>query len=652
MKNVYLVQAGEKSLVNNTIAYLPYAAGTIAAKAWGNQLIRDSFNLDRIVFLREPVERLVESLDDPYLVGFSSYLWNHEYNKTVAKSIKERYPACLTVFGGHNISGDSSVLMENSAVDILIHGEGEEVFERLLCALLTGESLDSVPNISYRTDGLTPVQTIRMPMTGSDYPSPYSAGVFDRILASHPEVKFHGTLETNRGCSNSCAFCDWGTHKAGVKMFPIERVKQDIAWLSEHRIEYVWGTDANFGQFERDNLIADWLIEAKASNGYPKSFRANYAKFNNRNVFELARRFSQADLSKSTTISLQSLSGEVLKNIHRSNMTLDHFSEVIKLYREAGIPTYSEMILALPGETYDSFTNGIGRLLDSGQHAVIEVYDCVLLPNSTLAEKDYIGQHQIKTIRVPFFQYHSEEADDCVTEYTDIVVSTSTLPPEDWVRCKLFSTAVQSMHCLGLLRCFALYLRHEKGIPYSSFYSSLVQWYLEHGGTLCGRLFIRIHDQLKAMITDNQVPYFYERQFGDVRWPLDEGVFLSCVADLNRFYRETSRYLKAFDIHEDLFNQLLAYQKGVIRLPGSSQQRIVQQYDFYGYMLHAMNNQAKPLKKVKNTLALTLPPGSAAMADYAREIVWYGRRLGLTMITNDSGLFNIQYDKAFEMPLP
>ena len=30
LKNVYLVQAGEKSLVNNTIAYLPYAAGTIA----------------------------------------------------------------------------------------------------------------------------------------------------------------------------------------------------------------------------------------------------------------------------------------------------------------------------------------------------------------------------------------------------------------------------------------------------------------------------------------------------------------------------------------------------------------------------------------------------------------------------------------------
>jgi radical SAM superfamily enzyme YgiQ (UPF0313 family) len=642
LKNIYLIQASEKSLVNNTIAYLPYAVGTIAANAWSNKLVQNSFNLDRIVFLREPLEQLVDSLNKPFLVGFSSYVWNHEYNKAVAEEIKRRFPGCLIVFGGHNIPADTSILEENSFIDILIHGEGEEVFEELLCALASGGQFLDIPNISYRGDGSEPVQTKRMKLTGFDYPSPYSTGIFDQMIKSYPEIKFHGTLETNRGCSNHCAFCDWGTHKAGVKMFPMERIRQDIAWLSENKIEYVWGTDANFGQFDRDNQIADWIIQAKAGNGYPKSFRANYAKYNNRNVFELAKRFSDTELSKSTTISLQTLSGEALNNVGRSNMTLEHFSEVINLYRSAGIPTYSEMILALPGETYDSFTNGIGRLLDSGQHAMIEVYDCVLLANSALAEKDYISKHEIKTIRVPFFQYHCEAADDDVTEYSDIVVSTNTLSEEDWVRCKLFAFAVQSMHCLGLLRCFSIYLRNEKKVSYSDFYSGLVLWYLEHEETLGCKLFSKIREQLNAMIAEKQVPCFYDKRFGDVRWPLDEGIFLSCISDLDHFYGETAVYLKTFNINDNIFRELLTYQRSVICIPGNKTRQITQNYDFYSYILHAMNNAAKPLQKIKNTLALTSTCDYNDLAAYAREIVWYGRRLGLTIITNDNSRFMLE----------
>ncbi len=643
MKNIYLIQAGEKSLVNSKIAYLPYAVGTIAAKAWSNKLIMNSCNLDRIVFLREPVELLVGSLDNPFLVGFSSYIWNHEYNKSAAKKIKSRFPGCLIVFGGHNIPSDASMLEENGFIDILIHGEGEEVFEKLLCVLMSGRSLCNVPNISYRSDDLKPAQTNRMRMMGFDYPSPYSTGIFDRIIKAYPEIQFHGTLETNRGCSNSCAFCDWGTHKAGVKMFPMERIEKDIAWLSKNRIEYVWGTDANFGQFDRDNQIADWIIQAKARNGYPKSFRANYAKYNNQNVFALAKRFSDADLSKSTTISLQTLSGEALKNVGRSNMTLEHFSEVINLYRLAGIPTYSEMILALPGETYDSFTCGIGSLLDAGQHAVIEVYDCVLLANSALAEKDYINKHEIKTIHVPFYQYHCEAGNNDVTEYSDIVISTKTLSPEDWVKCKLFSLAVQSMHCLGLLRYFSIYLRNEKDIPYSDFYISLVQWYLDHEETLGYMIFSKIYKQLQTMISERIVPYFYDKQFGDVRWPLDEGIFLNCISDMNRFYEETSVFLKSFRVEDDIFEELLTYQRSVICVPDNKNQQIAQNYNLHGYMLNAMNNAVKPLEQVQNTLTLMPLRDYTDIAVYAREVVWYGRRLGHTIITNDSRSYKIDF---------
>jgi putative methyltransferase len=317
----------------------------------------------------------------------------------------------------------------------------------------------------------------------------------------------------------------------------MDRIQNDLNWLSANKVDYVWITDANFGQFDRDDQIADWIIDKKRQSGHPCSVRANYAKSNNKHVFELAKRFSESDLSKSTTISLQSLSDEALRNVGRHNMHIEHFSALMSLYRTAGIPTYSEMILALPGETFKSFVEGIGKLLDAGQHSMIEVYDCVMLPNSVLAQKEYIKKHGISTVRLEFFQYHSEAATDDITEYADIVISTNTLSAEDWVECKLFSFAVQSLHCMGLLRAVAVYLHNERQVEYTAFYTRLVQWFLDNPETLGGFFFSDIREQLYKMISERHSPQYYDIDFGDVRWPLDEGAFLFFTKDLQRFLR-------------------------------------------------------------------------------------------------------------------
>lgn len=149
-KNIYLVQVGDRFSAHNKSAYLPYAAGVIAAQAWSNPKVNAAFSLKRIIFLRETPEELIETLDEPFLVGFSCYLWNFEYNKAVARKVKDKYPECLILFGGHQITSDTSLLESNPFIDILIHGEGEEVFEKLLVALSENAEIDRVPNIIYR----------------------------------------------------------------------------------------------------------------------------------------------------------------------------------------------------------------------------------------------------------------------------------------------------------------------------------------------------------------------------------------------------------------------------------------------------------------------------------------------------------------------
>ena len=59
------------------------------------------------------------------------------------------------------------------------------------------------------------------------------------------------------------------------------------------------------------------------------------------------------------------------------------------------IPVYAEMITGLPGETYESWINGLGYLLDSNINNQIFVYQAEVYPNTELNEEAYKKKHKI-----------------------------------------------------------------------------------------------------------------------------------------------------------------------------------------------------------------------------------------------------------------
>ena len=101
-------------------------------------------------------------------------------------------------------------------------------------------------------------------------------------------------------------------------------------------------------------------------------------------MFQICNTLNSVGMDRGATISYQTLSPAALKNIGRENLTLDHFSELLHKYNEAGVATYSELILGFPGETYESFCRGICTLLEQGQHSSLFVYLCELLPNAVM----------------------------------------------------------------------------------------------------------------------------------------------------------------------------------------------------------------------------------------------------------------------------
>jgi len=194
------------------------------------------------------------------------------------------------------------------------------------------------------------------------------------------------------------------------------------------------------------------LVETKKLFSFPQEFRACYAKNSNDRVFEIAKMLNEAQMSKGVTLSFQSMDAHTQETIRRKNIKLDHFRETLQRYRQAGIVTYTELIIGLPGETLESFRDGINTLLNAGQHDGINMYLCQTLPNSEMNDVAYRAAHEIVDRRSPLLLQHSSPAVDPHQEYNDIVLGTSTMDAERFCETYKFAWAVQTFHCLGLAR--------------------------------------------------------------------------------------------------------------------------------------------------------------------------------------------------------
>lgn len=624
----YLVQIG---VSYSSPVFLPYSVGCIAAYLKRDEEITAHYDIPDIIVMREKIDDILKRFDNPSYVAFSCFTWNLEYNKTLAIRLKEKFPDVKIIFGGHSVPNDSGFLDEYEFIDILMHNEGEETTALFLKAMKNGESLSTVPNISFRTDNGNVTTEFRHPCDLSSYPSPYIDGIFDNIMKENPDKEFHATLETNRGCPYGCSYCEWCFTKK-IRPFPIEKIKSEIEWIAKNKIKYCYCADANFGIMERDVDIAAYVIEQKKKYGYPDVFKPCYAKESDETVFKAGYLLNKNHADKGVTLAYQSLDEKTLANIGRKNLTLEHFADLDARYNEAGIPTYTELILGLPGETYESFCKGMCRLLDSGQNNSMTVYECQVYPNAPMGSREYQEKFGIKTSRIPLLGIHYNPEFNGVPEYFDIITETSTMPKSDWVKACMFSVILQTFHHLGLIRYFAIHLHLEKGVSYYDFYNSLFDYIYKENKGFLNEFFTSLY-QRKA--DTEAADWTYNRDiFGTTGWYFEEGAFLEMAYHSDAFWTEIRPFLEKFDIDSELFGELFEYQKNLVRLPDVSEVEIKSKFNFYKYFEAAAENADAVLVKKNCVLSIKAHKQISSWEEYAREIIWFGKRYSATLLVN------------------
>jgi len=478
MKNVYLSQMSLE-LPGSKYYYFPYSVGVVWCYASTDAMINKNYDLKELLFIKEPIENIVNRMENPAVLGLSSYIWNTNYNQALAQAVKQRWPECKIIVGGAN-APDSDILYfeDKPYIDYLIHQEGEVSFTGLLKSFLGEVKEDDVPGISINRNGrrITTGKSVRVNDL-SNVPSPYLSGLFDDIVKKYhnrEDMILNGIIETNRGCPFKCTFCDWGgTTFSKVKKFDISRIEAEVKWFAENKIEYINNTDANFGIFkERDMAITDMLIATKEKYGYPEIFDTNWNKNNNQVTVEMASKLLNAGMMRRFTASLQSMNPDVLEAIKRTNLNGKQLDNIVEDARKIGINVNTEMIVGLPEETYESWKDGICKLLKDD--FIVESYPLALLQNSEMNAPEYREKYGIITKKVK--SYFSNYVD----EWQEMVVGTRTMPEHMMSRVWLWTWLTNKLEANGFTHLLSRYLEKYHNIEQKDFYEAMLETFLNN----------------------------------------------------------------------------------------------------------------------------------------------------------------------------
>ena len=618
-------------------AYLPYSAGMLWAYARSFPEIREAYEIAHFGFVREDPKAVVDQLENIDVVAFCTYLWNWQISNSVARGIRARFPEALIIFGGPQVPDDVEPLFATHPhIDLAVHGEGEHTFADILRERIGARAYASIPAVSVNAEGgMQRTSLKRTPVVDLDtLPSPYLSGVFDEVLKQ--PLKFQAIFETNRGCPYQCTFCYWGdVYLNKLRQFSVERVFDEIDWFGRNKIGWIYVADANFGIVERDVDIAKHLVATNTAHRYPKKFRANYAKNSTERVQRIARILNAQKMDKGITLSVQSLDPNVLKLIKRKNMRVESLGRFVRQYRREDISTYSELILGLPGESYDTWKQSFDKLLGAGAHTSLFVFNCIVLDGTEMSEPAYRKRHGTQTLRLPVTLAHVVPTPGIVDELEDVVIATRTMPHDAWKRAYMFSWAVLAFHTFGLTQVPAIVTHIYQRLGYADFYEELLEFARRHPETLLGQEYTTTWDSMEQGLAGRGFLQLVP-EFSNITWVPEEASVLRISNDFDRFFDELRMFLVELRTRRDLtlddalLEDIVRYQRSLhVRWDRSGAADFELGHSLHAFVRGQLDGRQVSLRRGRYRVHVEDATGMLGQKDrWAREMIFWGRRGG------------------------
>ncbi|MBY0554763.1 B12-binding domain-containing radical SAM protein [bacterium] len=292
--------------------------------------------------IKENPRNLVEKIlaYRPRIVGFSVYIWNTLETLETIMILKKISPEIIIVLGGPEISYETETQEHLKWADYVIKGEADFSFREFCLDILVR---DQKPAAQIISSDLPDIKKIIMP-----YDLYSNDDIQNRVIY----------VEASRGCPYKCEYCLSSLDKS-VRSFDLDLFMAQMKTLMDRGVRTFKFVDRTFNlspttstrilQFFLDHIDLGLFLHFEL---VPDRLPAE--------IRELICKFPSGSLQ--FEVGIQTLNPIVAQNVSRKN-DLTKVRENFKFIREhTQVHTHADLIVGLPGETFESFGRGFDEL--------------------------------------------------------------------------------------------------------------------------------------------------------------------------------------------------------------------------------------------------------------------------------------------------
>jgi hypothetical protein len=333
----------------------------------------------------------------PDLICTSHYIWNHDFIVNQLGQVYQKLPATTIACGGPsiNVNIDSHFFEKYPFFDYAVYGAGEEAFGDLIKSLVTKTQL-----ITFNTSNIAWYDKQKQKLRVADFKyvpqlkiSPYlhCADMLENMVKTVQDLGVGAAVpyELTRGCPYSCTFCDWNSGLSNKVTRRKNSFKDEIDLFYKCRIQTIFLSDANVGQYEEDIDMIRYFAEVNLEKNAGFTLLGNFSKLKKANNLKIYHAMAQGKLiQKNFNISVQDIHDDILKNVDRPDVGwIEHEKMIDELV--TAYPQYvamTQLILGLPGQTPDTWRETLRRI--TSKKVVPQIFMNELLPASPAARSN------------------------------------------------------------------------------------------------------------------------------------------------------------------------------------------------------------------------------------------------------------------------
>jgi len=607
--------------------HFPYSIASLVSYIKSKSELAKNFNFEKSFVFRDKIDDCIENALDCKILLCSCYVWNWQITTHLAREVKKKNPECTIIFGGPQIPDLSpDFFKENPFVDIVVHGEGEYVFEEILRAYLKDKDYSQIKGVETKNFRTAPQERID---NLDELPSPYLTNTVWELVDKVDGIKWISSWETNRGCPYQCTFCDWGSATfTKVRKWEESKIFKEIEWFGENKIPYIDCCDANFGIFQaRDFRIAEKLKEVALKTHYPERIRPAWAKNSSEKILPIAKQLQEGGVLGAVTLAVQSLDTNTLDIMKRANIKFDSFGELTATFRENNIPTYTELIMGLPGETLETFKQGLENIAHTKIDAVF-IYHCSVLPNAPMNIPEYRKKYGIKVVKSPIMLVHSSIHNRGIQEFEYLATENNTCSLDELKEIYLYSWSFLTLQSLGILEYVTIYFNKVHNLQFIKFYEKFLEYARSNDSILKDEL-----DKVTKFRDDGYSGKGWDHhdpELGDIIWPIEEASWLRLTRD-KKLLENTIFNLLIYINNECKLNEsdvvlkdLAKFQVFILTTRDYKNEIKSSKFECDWKAFFVENNSV--LSKKECTYIYRNPINESDFVKWGYKTIWYGRR--------------------------